>query len=183
MVPILSPSVIRRLLPRRAADTHKGDFGHVLVVAGSRGMTGAAVLSALGALRAGAGLVTVASSRDVQSVVHHFLPEAMTIDRVGLQAYCRRRRITTLAIGPGLGVGAAQRALIQRLLKLKLPTVLDADGLNNLSLEALPRAAPFLVITPHEGELAHLRGISRDAVHARRSAIARGTANRFGGVF
>ena len=128
MLSALNSSFIRHLLPLRAADTHKGNFGHVLIVAGSRGMTGAAVLSALGALRAGAGLVTVAGDRDVQSVVQHFLPEAMTINRVGLEAYCQRRRITTLAIGPGLGVGAAQKALIQRLLKLKLPTVLDADG-------------------------------------------------------
>jgi hydroxyethylthiazole kinase-like uncharacterized protein yjeF len=182
MASVLSSSIIRRLLPRRAADTHKGDFGHVLVVAGSRLMPGAAVLASLGALRAGAGLVTVACDRAVQMVVHHFIPEAMAMGRDGLEAFCRKRRITALAIGPGLGVGAAQKALVLRLLKLKLPTVLDADGLNNLSLDALPRPAGFLVITPHEGELAHLQGVARESIHARRAVAARETAQFFGGV-
>ena len=177
----LSAKALRRWLPRRSPIAHKGTNGHVLLVAGSAGMTGAAVLTAWGALRAGAGLATVAADGEVRRVVHETLPEAMAVPRTEMSAYLRRRRITTLAIGPGLGVGRAQKALILRLLKRRLPTVLDADGLNNLTLKELPRMAT-LIITPHEGELAHLRGESRERIHARRETVARDTARRFGGV-
>jgi hydroxyethylthiazole kinase-like uncharacterized protein yjeF len=179
---LLKPADIRRLLPLRNAVSHKGNFGHVLVVAGSDTMPGAAVLSALGALRAGAGLVTVAASPVVQHVIHAHLPEAMTISREAMVAYSSKRKISTLVIGPGLGRGSRQKNWIRALLKLRLPTVLDADGLNNLTLKTLPQDASHLIITPHEGELAHLRGETRDAIHAERAEKAQATARQFGGV-
>jgi len=178
----LSSSVVRSSLPPRPLDAHKGKNGHVLFITGSQGMPGAAVLSALGALRAGAGLVTVATVASAQAVVHGWLPEVMTIDRADIDAYIKRRHITTLAIGPGLGMGAAQKLLIKKLLKKNLPTVLDADGLNNLSLKELPHSAPYLIITPHEGELAHLRKETRDALHRRREKAAQDTARAFNGI-
>src|SRR6185295_11365843 len=97
----------RRWIPARATEAHKGDNGHVLIVAGSPGMTGAAALAALGALRSGAGLVTVAAPAAVREVIAGALFEAMVIDRAEIPSYLKRRKITALAVGPGLGVGAA----------------------------------------------------------------------------
>jgi len=177
----LTASSMRRLIPRRAADSHKGDFGHVLVVAGSRDMTGAAYLAALGALRAGAGLVTVACAPEARAVIRNRLPEAMTIGFSQIFSYVKKRRISTLAIGPGLGVGRSQKNLIKKLLALCLPTVLDADGLNNLALSDLHRHSQ-LVMTPHEGELAHLTGKTRMTVHRQRERLSQDTARMVGGV-
>ena len=108
---------IRAWFRPRAADAHKGDNGHVLIVAGSNDMPGAAALCALGALRAGAGLVTVAASKSVQTVVHAKLLEAMTVGRDHLDRFIEKRRINVLAIGPGLGVSATIKKLVLHLLK------------------------------------------------------------------
>ena len=171
--------VSERIKPR-SPDSHKGDYGHVLVVAGSEAMTGAAYLTALGALRIGAGLVTVASEETTRSVVRNRLPEAMTIGFSDIFSYIAQRPITTLAIGPGLGIGKKQKTLILKLLALKLSTVLDADGLNNLSLKDLQGANA--VLTPHEGELAHLTGGSRETIHREREVEVKKTAHTFGGI-
>ncbi len=166
---------------RRGVDSHKGDFGHVLVIAGSQSMTGAAYLAALGALRVGAGLVTVASVEEVCRVVRVRLPEAMTLDVADIFPYIKKRSINALAIGPGLGVGNAQKRLIQKLLALGLPTVLDADGLNNLTLKQLSRK-PHVILTPHEGELSRLLGVSRFVIHSHRKGLAQKTARATSGV-
>lgn len=170
---------IKRLLPKRPAKAHKGQFGHVLIVAGSRGMTGAAYLSALGALKAGAGLVTVAGGRDTLKIITSRLPEAMTLPLpesskgvltpAGLKiikAYVRRRTITAVAIGPGLTVHVTVRALVRSLLSLWIPTVLDADGLNNVRPNDL-KDYP-LIITPHAGEMARLIGLKRSIIEDQR---------------
>lgn len=175
---------MKRQLPLRAKDSHKGDYGHVLVVAGSDRMTGAAALVVRGALRAGAGLVSLASTPAGREVVRFTLPEAMTLSFREVLPYIRKRRITTLAVGPGLGVGIAQRRLIERLLRLRLPTVLDADGLNNLRRPARRRGeSPCpLIVTPHEGEMARLWRVSTDQVHRGRERFVRQTAVAFGGI-
>jgi NAD(P)H-hydrate epimerase len=165
-------------LQKRPDGSHKGDYGHVLVVAGSDGMTGAAYLTALGALRSGAGLVTVASVDKARDVIRFCLPEAMSIGFSEVLPYIRKRRITTLAMGPGLGMGTAQKRLILKCLSLGLPTVLDADGLNNLSLKETKAS----VITPHEGELAHLLKTSREKIHANREKVTRQTAQAIQGI-
>jgi len=165
----LTGKQIEHLLPRRPIDAHKGLNGHALILAGSRGMGGAAVLAARGALRIGAGLVTVAIVDSERPTVTRQLPEALTLGLPEsaegvltenalpvLREHAEKRRLNTAAIGPGLSVNAAVTRVIKTLLKeWGLPIVLDADGLNNMKLNEL-RGRPKLIITPHTGEMAKL---------------------------
>ena len=171
MTPPLSLSApqIKKMLPPRPVDAHKGLNGHVLVLAGSRGMSGAAALCSRGALRIGAGLVTVAIVSSEHTVVTEQLPEALTLPLPEtadgiltenalpvLRDYFQKRKINVLAVGPGLSVCAAVGRVIKTLLKeWDKPLVLDADGLNNVNLRDL-RNHPSLIITPHVGELTRL---------------------------
>src|ERR1039458_6037086 len=122
-------------------------------------MPGAAILSGLGALRSGAGLLTMALPESIRRTVSNRLPEAMTINPSEIPTYVRRRTITTLAVGPGLGVGMQQKKLVLALMRMNLPMVLDADGLNNISSTSFRRKLT-IIITPHPGELAKLLGKS-----------------------
>ncbi len=159
-------------LPPRVADAHKGEFGHVLVVGGSRAMGGAAALCGLGALRSGAGLVTVATADAAQAVVATFSPSYMTAalpsDAAGLltaaaeaPALALAAERDVLAVGPGLGrsLGVTQ-VVVALMARSQKPIVLDADGLNAVANrpEALRRRGP-LVLTPHPGEFARLAGV------------------------
>lgn len=156
----------RRIVAPRASDAHKGDFGHVLVVGGAAGKTGAAAMAGLAALKAGAGLVTVACSSPSR-----LAPELMTqpLDEIELA------KKTVLAIGPGLGV---RRKLVARLLQQsQIPAVIDADALNSLARED-GAATDFqgrgihTILTPHPGEMARLMGVSvtdRDRINNARS--------------
>lgn len=187
---------VDRVFPRRAGDGHKGTYGHVFVVAGARGFTGAAVLAARGAIRAGAGLVTVAIPRSLATVPTASLPEAMTLplpetDAGTLSAAAEatiREAVAAVdgahpavvAIGPGLTTLPEVVAAVRRLVPaLGGPVVVDADALNALAGNSAPlRDAPGpVVITPHPGELARLVGssiaeIQRDRVGAARAAAA-----------
>jgi len=179
------------VIPRRPATSHKGNNGHVLLIAGSRGMAGAAVLSALGALRVGAGLVTVGIVESARRALTSRVPEAMTLPlpetkdgflspsaaRI-IKDYVRRRTMTTLAVGPGLGKGAAQRNLVLNLIRMDMPVVVDADGLNNIRPDDI-KGCPA-VITPHPGELARLLGITRQKVQKDRATLAKNTAKALG---
>jgi len=153
----------RTLFAPRAADAHKGAFGHVLVIGGGRGKTGAAAMAGLAALKAGAGLVTVACSS-----ASRLVPELMTqeLDEIDLT------RKTVLAIGPGLGV---RRKLFSRIwAEAAVPAVIDADGLNCLAKEDGTETdfrgrGVQTVLTPHPGEMARLTGVPvRDRINAAR---------------
>jgi NAD(P)H-hydrate epimerase len=173
----------RELLPARRRDAHKGSNGHVLVVAGSRGKTGAAALSALAALRSGAGLVTVATPASCASIIASFAPELMTLplaETADGQVAPESAEVvlafeaSVLAVGPGLGRSAAAAAFVQELVRrARRPMVLDADGLNAFEghAERLSSAAP-IIITPHPGEMARLTGQSVAAVQADRLRAA-----------
>jgi hydroxyethylthiazole kinase-like uncharacterized protein yjeF len=152
----------------------------VLIVAGSRGMTGAAYMCALGALKTGVGLVTVALPESSRRLLTGRLPEAMTVALSGIKVYVRRRTITTLAVGPGLGVGTSQKKLVLELIRMRLPMVLDADGLNNVHPKDFK--VRQTVITPHPGELARLLGVSARVIQKDRVHAARSTAKRLGVV-
>jgi len=186
---------VARNLPVRPDRAHKGDFGRLLVVAGSIDFPGAAVLTGLGAMRAGAGVVRIAAAESVAARVAGSLPEvtwmALDEEAPGLIAPGGWRRITAevgdhdaLVIGPGLGSQpATQRRARQLIASVELPTVVDADGLNALAEQ--PRwwqglGAP-LVLTPHPGEFARLTGEpSPDASDdAERSAAAAAAALRW----
>jgi NAD(P)H-hydrate epimerase len=187
--------------PLRRRGAHKGDFGHVLIAAGSVGKTGAAVLAAGGALRAGAGLVTVATPEPCLAVVAAARPEAMTVplpstpggslDEAGLA------RLLELAggrdavvLGPGLGQDPATRALVRAFVReCPVPLVIDADGLNALAaaggeaaaLEVLRRETPT-VLTPHPGEMARLAGGRAFEVQRERPERAVALARETGAV-
>jgi NAD(P)H-hydrate epimerase len=173
-------------LAARTADSNKGDFGKVLVVAGSRGMSGAAVLCGSAALRGGAGLVRVAVPHDVLPIVAAgnpcYMTAALAQDGEGRLAESAQpdlldlaRAYTVLAIGPGLGRSAGLSTLLAALLThLNMPLVLDADGLNAFAdhPELLRLHRGPLVMTPHPGEFGRLVGLDARAVQAQREELA-----------
>src|SRR5438874_3834991 len=169
---------ILRLVPRRRAEDNKYSAGAVLVVGGAPGLTGAACLAAEAAFRADAGYVAVAVPERSLPVVEQRLLEAVkrTLDEIDELL----PRMRALAVGPGLGRGPDERALVRRLLEgTSLPAVVDADGL--LELEPFERDGPT-VLTPHGGELGRLIGESSDWVAAHRLAALERAVDRFGCV-
>jgi ADP-dependent NAD(P)H-hydrate dehydratase / NAD(P)H-hydrate epimerase len=190
---LLEPSDVAPAFPARNPAAHKGSFGHVLVIAGSVGKTGAAALAALAAQRSGAGLVTLAVPASLNPILEVKLTEVMTVPlpetdgrTIGLDALETIVRLAegkaVVAIGPGLGTHPATQQLVRLLLaRLRLPVVVDADALNALvgESESLARAAGPLVLTPHPGECARLLNVPRAEVLADRIRLARETAVRF----
>ncbi len=155
---VTSPRDFARLFAPRPATGHKGTFGHVLVAGGSPGKSGSVAMTGLAALRAGAGLVTVATDASTISAVSAVAPELMTepLEDHSFAALAAGKRV--LALGPGFGVSAAKGKFIERVLaEFNGPTVVDADGLNNLAGSRLPRRAN-LILTPHPGEMQRLSG-------------------------
>jgi len=181
------------LITPRSPDSHKGDYGHVLLVAGSRGKTGAAHLSAMGALRSGAGLVTIATPACCQPIIAAMAPEYMTValgeisddinhnalDPGGVDALLDMAR-DVVAIGPGLGQAPATKQFVKMLVdRATMPLVIDADGLNAFSDDPdrlSGREGRDVIITPHPGEMARLVGMSTDEVQSSRLEIARNFA-------
>ncbi|MCK5912704.1 MAG: NAD(P)H-hydrate dehydratase, partial [Desulfuromusa sp.] len=195
-VHLLDESEVQFLLPDRSVVGHKGKFGHLLVVAGSPGKTGAAALAGNGAIRSGCGLVTVATPAAVHDIIEVKLTEAMSYplaDQDGLlsmDALLPIERLLVdrqaLAIGPGLGQSSALAELIKILVSsVAVPMVIDADGLNLLAenLECLQkRSGQPLILTPHPGEMARLTGLSVTEVEANRFEVAQQFATKYGVV-
>ena len=201
---VLSHATMASSWPRLARLAHKGSRGHVLIVAGSRGKTGAAVLAARAALRAGAGLVTVASVAEVQAAVAAALPEAMTaevaadcdgrIDRAGVAALVSAASTAdAIVVGPGLGTGAGAQAAVEALIAAATPLILDADALNVVAgwshdrragvfAARISAGAPPPVLTPHPGEMGRLCGQSTAEIQQKRDEIARKLAKQLGAV-
>lgn len=187
---------LARALSEREADAHKGSFGHCLLVAGSTGKAGAAVLAARAAVVGGAGLTTVALPAELAEALAGGCPEAMTLPLPAtasgtlalagwesLAAAAEARSV--VAIGPGLGRHAETDALVRRLaLATARPLVLDADGLNAFEghLDELARRTAPTILTPHPGELARLLGGSSAAIQEDRLGSAREAARRSGAV-
>ncbi len=175
-------------LPVRAADAHKGDCGRVLVVAGSRGMSGAACLAATAALRGGAGLVTVAVPEGIVPIVAVYEPSYLTLAlpedscgriRTGAMAALNEALSSqsAVAIGPGLGQSAGLLDLVGELYSSSpLPLVVDADALNLLAkrpyLLTRPEEGAPRILTPHPGEFARLTGLDTAAIQQDRQSHA-----------
>ena len=184
---LISGKQVANILGRRSGEAHKGDQGHVLVVAGSSGKTGAAAMTATSALRAGAGLVTLATPQSLNPVSEVQVTEAMTLplpdQGTGLAletAFDTLAQAATskqvLAIGPGLGTADSTRKLVSRLVRrIARPLVIDADGLNNLAgqLDCLEGRKSATILTPHPGEMARLTAISTSRIQQDRVAAAR----------
>jgi NAD(P)H-hydrate epimerase len=172
-------------LPRRPGDSHKGDFGRLAIVAGSRGKAGAAALAARGALRAGAGLVTVFCPASIEPIIVSAIPEAMTRpmpEEAGALAMAaadrflsESRSFDAVAIGPGLGTAAGTVAAVAKILSANLPIVCDADALNAFAgrPRAFARRRRPTVLTPHPGEAGRLLGVSTASVQRDRPGTVR----------
>ncbi len=192
---VIDASLVKSVLPVRPADGHKGTFGHLLILAGSPGLTGAAAMAAEAALRTGVGLVTVGVPQSLNDILEVKLTEAMTIPlpetadhTLSIEALPvileKMDRVDAIVIGPGLSRNPSTGQLVEALLQeLSCPVVLDADGLNLAAgLGLLPRRGSSscpLVITPHPGEMARLMGCSTAEVQGNRVAIARRAAENF----
>ena len=169
-------------LPPRSRDAHKGSNGHVLALGGEHGMAGAIRLCGEAALRAGAGLVSVATRVEHLPALNAARPELMAHGVDGPQALePLLARATVLAVGPGLGQGAWGHALWLTALDSGKPLVLDADGLNLFAREPRRFVQPA-VLTPHPGEAARLLGCTVEEVEADRFAAVRALAERFHAV-
>jgi NAD(P)H-hydrate epimerase len=184
---VLEAGDVARHLPRRPRDSHKGSYGHLLVIAGSVGKTGAAALAARAAMRSGAGLVTVATAASAQPVVASLLLEAMTEPMPdtpsGTIASKARGRLGELAerrdavaMGPGLGLDDDTQALARSLVfELRQPMVADADALTALAghLDHLRGAPAARCLTPHPGEMARMLGATVAEIERDRIATVR----------
>ena len=189
---LLEPSDVLGWIPKRKTEGHKGSYGHLLLIAGSRGKSGAAAMAALAALRAGVGLVTVATRLDALDAVLCHAPELMgfSLDRTGpltlddwpaLASVFEGKR--ALVVGPGIPRGEGTRALLERILEhAPGPCLLDADALNVVSEapEVLKHAKWPVVLTPHPGEMARLVRTSTEEVQKNRLALAREFATTHG---
>ncbi len=165
----------------RPRGAHKGLFGHVLIVGGAPGMSGAARLAGEAALRAGAGLVTIATHTSHGPLLNLTRPELMVAgvgDAAGLEPLIERADV--IGVGPGLGRGEWGRGLWEHLQQTARPLVVDADALNLLAER--PRPGGHWVLTPHPGEAARLLGVSAEEVEADRFRSAWELQRRFGGV-
>ena len=179
-------------LPARHAEAHKGDFGRVLVVGGSRGMVGAPALAANAALRGGAGLVTVAVPETVQLAAAALCPCATSVplacsasgepaSEAVRQAMEAAGACDVLAVGPGMARGHVQRDIVRAAIEQAKPVVLDADGLNNLGeIDNWPGLLRCpLVLTPHPGEFATLTGKAVASIQADREGSAQAAAEQW----
>jgi NAD(P)H-hydrate epimerase len=183
-------------IPRRRQDTHKGDFGHVFVVAGSRGMTGAAFLASQAAMLSGSGLVTCGIPKSLNPIMEVKLTEAMTlplpeIKEGALAASAEKqildfsRKADVVALGPGISRhDEAQKLTVGLLKKIAKPVVLDADGITALAKNVgilKQRKAPT-VLTPHPGEMARLVKKEARVIQAGREKAAGEFAKKYNTV-
>jgi ADP-dependent NAD(P)H-hydrate dehydratase / NAD(P)H-hydrate epimerase len=186
-VSVMDGADVARVLPARPSDAHKRSVGSVALLAGSDGMSGAAILAARGAVLAGAGYATLVTTPYVDHAKKTLVPEVLSkvIDAAELGPEALEgfpdvvKRSDAIAIGPGIGQGARQRDLVSELLRtVEAPVVLDADGLNVLAgnSEVLRDRHGPAVITPHPGEMARLLGTSSSEVQRQRLVVATGAA-------
>lgn len=187
---LISPEIMN-LAPLPKPDMHKGTAGHVLIIGGSRGLTGAPHLAALGALRAGAGLVTIGCPADLAEQVKHNCPDIMTLPlssgsewtaKIANDILSDLDRFDSVVIGPGMGrTPEAAEFLAALLPKITLPCVLDADALYHLakSPQLTPKQA---ILTPHPGEMGRFLSVGNKTVQTGRFHAARELAERTGAI-
>ena len=168
-------AAVRAALPKRPKDANKATFGRVLLICGSDNMRGCAALAALGALRTGAGLVTLAGTRAVIDTVSSAVFEATYLDRAKDDIFAAAAKANAVGYGCGLGRGADVAEMLTRLLASPgAPLVIDADGLNALAADPdiLKSAARPVVLTPHPLEFSRLCGRTVADIQADRAAVA-----------
>ncbi len=184
---VITPDWARARLPRRAPDAHKGDAGYVLIVAGSSGMAGAAVLAARGALAMGAGIVRIASDAANRRICQTAVPEAIFIDIDDDAALAEAGGWAhAVVVGPGLGQDELAQTRLEHALACtgELPVLLDADALNLFAQRADDLASlaakRHVAVTPHPGEMSRLLQSTVEEVRADPVNVAAAAADRFG---
>ena len=190
---LVTQNTLATYLKPRRWDAHKGYNGHLLVVAGSTGKTGAAAMTAMAAARTGAGLVTLGVPQRLNSILEPMVVEAMTVElpetKDGALGKNALESILALiegkqclAMGPGMGMAKETQDLVTSLIsRCPVPMVIDADGLNCLAkqTEVIASASAPVVLTPHPGELARLLDLAVAHIQKDRIAAARKAASRF----
>jgi len=180
-------------LLKRYPDTHKGDYGHILVLGGSVGLTGAVCLSAQGALRMGAGLVTVGVPKSLNNIFEAKLTEVMSLpleeDKGGLalEAFDKiieiLNKIDVIVLGPGAGLGLSTRELVVKIIKeTDKPIIVDADAITALAsnIDILSkRKADKLILTPHPGEFSRLVKLDKEEIGKKRKELVKKFALRY----
>jgi ADP-dependent NAD(P)H-hydrate dehydratase / NAD(P)H-hydrate epimerase len=183
----------RLLLKKRKRQAHKGDCGHCLIVAGSTGKTGAAAMAANSAVRAGAGLVTLAVPATLHAIMEIKTTEAMTLPLADVEGFIGEAAYEAVmaeacgkdavAIGPGISSNPSTAAMVRKLVTaLPFPLILDADGLNAISEDRellLRKKSATVILTPHPGEMARLAGITVADVEMDRITVASGFSTRY----
>lgn len=170
------------LLPERARDAHKGDFGHVLIIAGDQGMPGAAILAGRAALRCGAGLVTIVTRTEHAATVVGAQPELMCIgasDNTDISHFIQQADV--VVIGPGIRQSPWAKALWKQAKTCTVPMVIDAGALHLLAAD--PTRRDDWILTPHPGEAAVLLNCSVEDIQADRFAATTALQEQYGGVF
>lgn len=180
MVEAINKKMIKNVIPERAKVAHKGNFGRVLIVAGSEGMMGAAILALRGALRSGVGVATISCEPSFFPVIHCGIPEAICKNRA-LQIE-DLNKYDSIAIGPGLGVSPSTEKLIRLVLDhYSGPVILDADALNTIAMYSMDLSGhcASLVMTPHDAEAARLLGKEVYEIREDRLAAAKAITQRY----
>lgn len=191
---LLTHASVRDILKPRRPDTHKGTYGHLFILAGSPGKTGAATLASSGALRVGTGLVTLGIPASLNDIMEVKTTEAMTeplpetdLRTLGKVSISRAKEIiankkTALAIGPGISVTKETREFLYEIIKTTaVPTVIDADALTLIAEdpEILLKAKTPLVLTPHPGEMSRLTGITIGDIESDRIGVSLDFSKRY----
>lgn len=191
---LITPELMKNTLIRRSPDSHKGTYGHLLLIGGNAGsaqsMAGAVILAGMSSLRSGAGLLTVAAPSKIIPAIQKDLPESMTLtlddeqerNVKAIREYIARKKIRTVLIGNGFGTGERQKNILMSVFRNRLlkKIVIDADGLNNISenkelgklLATAARSGKDIVVTPHVKEMSRLTGLSTDEIKKNKSAVA-----------
>lgn len=167
-------------LPPRKKNSHKGDFGHALIIGGAPGMSGAVKLAGMGALRAGAGLVTVVTHEAHAYLINMTQPELMSQVWNKKESKHFFEKASVIALGPGLGQSDWSKEVFERNLDSNLPMILDADALNLLSQK--PQKRDNWILTPHPGEAARLLGTSTKEIQQDRLSAIKAIQKQYGGV-
>jgi NAD(P)H-hydrate epimerase len=180
---IIDKEMVKKRIRKRNKYSYKGNYGRVTVIAGSKGFTGAAVISTQAAVRSGAGLVTLCCTSDVQSIISSKLLEAMTAnvdDEDSLQNLLKKSDV--IAIGPGMGNNNSTLRILEKVIKeSECPLVIDADAINVLkgNLHLLEEKKGKVILTPHLGEMSRITGMPIEIIKQKRLEIAKEFAYKY----
>ncbi len=189
----IEEKTIKNIIKPRQKELHKGNCGKLIIIAGSKGMAGAAVLTAKSALRSGAGLVKIAVPESITDILQISVPEAICISLKGSNSeqvneenveriIKNAMSCNAIAIGPGLGSHNDIKKLLKNTINTKKPIVIDADGLNAISDEpgqVLKKGLP-IIITPHPGEMSRLTGLDVKYINENRIEVTRNFSKKWG---